>query len=229
MVVLPAALACNSIVGFDDFQKVSGVRSEKPDDTEDESDAGRSKGRDADAPAPDGPAPPSSCDPTKPFDSAVALAGPVNSAAFEVAPSLMNDELTMVFQRTVGVEGGSVLVATRSSIDQPFGDPTELTVLSQGLDGVQQPTMTGDGLLIFFVGISARTAASTLRRAPRRRRRSGAGVRSSRSTPARASRSRASPSTAPSSGSRSRKPLGSRGTCSGACATTSADTARRSS
>lgn len=153
VVVLPAALACNSIVGFDDFQKVSDVRSKEPDATEDEGDAGRTKGRDADAPSPDGSAPPSSCDPTKPFGQPVALAGPVNSSAFELAPSLMNDELTIVFQRTVGVEGGSVLVATRSSVDVPFGEPTELTVLSQGLDGVQQPTMTGDGLLVFFAGI----------------------------------------------------------------------------
>ncbi|MBX3206908.1 MAG: PD40 domain-containing protein [Labilithrix sp.] len=153
LLVVPAVAACNAIVGFDDFQRVPGIRADASGDDDDDEpgDGGRVDANDGSRP--DGAPSPSSCDPTKPFGSPVALPGPVNSAAFEVAPTLMNDELTILFQRTVGVEGGSALIATRTSIDAPFGEPTELVALAQGLDGVQQPAMTVDGLLLFFVGL----------------------------------------------------------------------------
>jgi WD40-like Beta Propeller Repeat len=154
MIALPALAACNSIVGFDAFQKVSAIDEGDDDDSGEGSDGTKTNPREGGTPVREGgPGKPSSCDPTMPFEAPAALTGTVNSAAFEVAPSLTNDELTMVFQRTVGAENGSVLMATRTSIDQPFGDPIELAALAQGLDGLQQPTMTKDGLLLFFVGI----------------------------------------------------------------------------
>ncbi len=151
MFALPAVAACNSIVGFGDLQKVSV---EDEDDDDGSSTPGRTDaGRDSGGSKTDGPAPASKCDLSKPFSPAIALPGPVNSASFEVAPSLTKSELIMIFQRTVGSEGGSIMLATRTSTEAPFGEPIELTALAQGLDGVQQPTMTADGLLMFFTGI----------------------------------------------------------------------------
>ncbi len=157
MALLPAVAACNSIVGFGELQKVTVQ--EQDDDDDDSTVPGRSDGGSGNGSGDSGPAIDGSpsgpkCDPSKPFSPPAALAGPVNSASFEVAPSLMNNELMIVFQRTVGPEGGSLMLATRSSIDAPFGEPKELTALAQGLVGVQQPTMTADGLLLFFIGVS---------------------------------------------------------------------------
>lgn len=159
MAVLPALVACNSIVGFGDLRKVSPI--EEDDDEDDSTTPGRSDtGRtDSGGGKTDGPAPGAKCDLSKPFDPPVALAGPINSASFEVAPSLMKNELAIVFQRTVGPEGGSMMLATRTSVDVPFGEPVELTALAQGLDAIQQPTMTSDGLLLFFIGLRGPDAA----------------------------------------------------------------------
>ncbi|MCW5832851.1 MAG: PD40 domain-containing protein [Labilithrix sp.] len=157
---LPALAACNALVGFGELEKVTVVRADAGDDGDDEDDAPPGTSPDDGGGAtPDAPPAQPSCDPTKPFEAPVALAGPVNSAAFEVAPTLMTNELTIVFQRTVGPFGGSALMATRASVDEPFGEPVELTVLAQGLDGVQQPAMSVDGLLVFFVGLGGSSSA----------------------------------------------------------------------
>jgi hypothetical protein len=150
MAVLPALAACNAIVGFGELQKVAAL------DTPDPVDGGKT--RDGEAPPKDGSAPDAppttGCDPKKPFGAPVALAGPVSSAAFELSPSLTTNELAMVFQRTIGVEGGSLMMATRATTADAFGEPVELAALASGLDGIQQPSMTADGLLLFFVGVT---------------------------------------------------------------------------
>jgi hypothetical protein len=54
-----------------------------------------------------------------------------------------------VFQRTVGLDGGNLMIATRSSRDVPFGNLRELVELSTS--GVSfGPSITGDGLVVFW-------------------------------------------------------------------------------
>ncbi|MBX3197562.1 MAG: PD40 domain-containing protein [Labilithrix sp.] len=159
-VALPTLVACNALVGFGELEKVTSVRADAADDDDDDDDdSPGDPTKDSGGATPDAPPTGPRCDPAKPFEAPVALAGPVNSAAFELAPTLMKNELTLVFQRTVGSDGGSALMATRASVDEPFGEPVELTVLAQGLDAVQQPAMSVDGLVVFFVGLAGPNSA----------------------------------------------------------------------
>jgi hypothetical protein len=150
LVSLLALVACNNLV-FGDVDKVGAKSSRSDGGVEEKEDE-----KDPEGSAPDGGATPDAatifCSPQKPFTSVVAIAGQVNSAAaHEVAPSLTADEKTIVFQRTVGADGGSALVATRGSVADPFGPPTELPIGS-GLAWVQQPSISTNGLAILFVG-----------------------------------------------------------------------------
>lgn len=147
-----ALVACNAIVGFGDFERVTGA-TERDDD-----DAGsRDSNRDATA-REDGmtreDAPSAACDPTRPFGPPKALDGPVNSSGLEDAPSLTADELTMVFERTVDLTNRTIVVATRASRTAAFSAPTPVTELQQGLNvaAVVTPTITDDGLAIFYAG-----------------------------------------------------------------------------
>lgn len=157
MIALPAVAACNSIVGFGELRKVPGGEEDDDPDTSTPGKPGAGTRSDGGSKS-DAPPASTSCDLSKPFSPPVALPGPVNSASFELAPSLTANELTIIFQRTVGPEGGSIMLATRASTDAPFGEPRELTALAAGLVGVQQPTMTADGLLMFFVGVTSSDA-----------------------------------------------------------------------
>jgi hypothetical protein len=96
-----------------------------------------------------------SCDPAKPFGTPKPVDGPVNSSGYERSPTLTADELVIVFDRSVNLNAGTVLMAKRSSRTEPFSAPAELPELVQGLTGVQAiggPSMTSDGLTIFYFG-----------------------------------------------------------------------------
>lgn len=151
LLVLVSLAACNAVVGFGDLQKVSDASSDagKQDATV-RSDAGvvlDDGGEES--------GPPPSCDPAKPFGTPKPVEGPVNSSGYEMSPTLTADELVIVFDRSVNLNAGTILMAKRSSRAEPFSAPAELTELTQGLTGVEAiggPSMTGDGLTIFFFG-----------------------------------------------------------------------------
>lgn len=149
---LLAAASCNAVVGFGDLEKVPA-----DDGTKDEDAAvrdGRATPVDA-AAGDDGPTTSTSCDLSKPFGTPKPVGGPVNSSGHEMSPSLTADELVIVFDRSVDLNAGRILTAKRAARTEPFGDPVELPELTQGLSGVQAvggPTMTSDGLSIFYFG-----------------------------------------------------------------------------
>ncbi len=141
--------ACNAVVGFGDLEKVSAP-----------SDAGREEPaprRDA-GPVLDGSGEsgsPASCDPAKPFGTPKPVDGPVNSSGYEGSPTFTADELVIVFDRSVDLNAATILTAKRSSLREPFSAPIEVPGLMQGLTDVQAiggPSMTGDGLTIFYFG-----------------------------------------------------------------------------
>ena len=142
--------ACNAVVGFGDLEKVSA----RPSDAGSEDPAPR---RDA-GPVVDGgeeSGSPASCDPSKPFGTPKPVDGPVNSSGYERSPTLTGDELVIVFDRSVNLSAGTILTAKRSSRTEPFSAPVEVPELMQGLSGVQAiggPSMTSDGLTIFYFG-----------------------------------------------------------------------------
>jgi hypothetical protein len=150
LVSLLALVACNNLV-FGDVDKVGPKSSRSEDGVE-----ARKDEKEPEGVTPNGGATADAattpCSPQKPFTSVVAIPGPVNSAAaHELAPSLTADEKTIVFQRTVGADGGSALVATRANVGDPFGAPTELPIGS-GLAWVHQPAISASGLALLFAG-----------------------------------------------------------------------------
>jgi len=150
-------VACNAIVGFGTLEKVdnlgssggtsgsSGSSGESGSSSSSSSSSGDIEG------GADAPAVITKCDPKKPFKAPVKMPGPINSGSHETMPSLTSDELTIFFQRTVGVDGGDLLMATRPSINDAFGEPALITQLSTG--GSYSPTITGDGLSLFWVNV----------------------------------------------------------------------------
>ncbi|MBX3227413.1 MAG: PD40 domain-containing protein [Labilithrix sp.] len=96
----------------------------------------------------------STCDTTKPFEEPVPIGGAIDSTSSnDSAPSLTDDELRMVFGRvTPGGSSldGTILETTRGSIDEDFGPPRELTEVNDADRKSFGPTMTGDGLVLFW-------------------------------------------------------------------------------
>ena len=142
------AIGCNAIVGWGDFTKASpdgngvstGTSSSGTDGT-----SGGTSGQVGSGVVDAGRL----CTPTNPFGAPAPVAGKVNSSAHETAPSLTADELTMFFQRTVGIDGGVILVAKRATVNDPWPEPEELPELAQnGAD--YAPTISGDGLTLIW-------------------------------------------------------------------------------
>jgi hypothetical protein len=85
--------------------------------------------------------------------SAPTLLAEVNSSAFDAAPWVSADELTMTFvsDRQPGVGGADIYIATRNSPTVPFSPPVLL-----GGTAVNSPSnedravMTRDGLTVYF-------------------------------------------------------------------------------
>jgi Tol biopolymer transport system component len=70
------------------------------------------------------------CNPTAPFGSSTALAGTVNTGAYESTPMLTPDELGIFFARDTNGGRIGLFYATRASVKQPFGNDKELSSIS---------------------------------------------------------------------------------------------------
>ncbi|MEO7113098.1 MAG: hypothetical protein ABI183_21850 [Polyangiaceae bacterium] len=69
------------------------------------------------------------------------------------APRLTSDQLSIFFSSnnlTGGDSGIGIFAATRSTIAAPFGDASFVSALSTPGPAVSQPSVTGDGLTIYF-------------------------------------------------------------------------------
>ncbi len=100
----------------------------------------------------DGPKVPR-CDPNKPFGPPMMLLE--NSFRIDQAARLSPDELTLYYASYGhdGVNGQTDLyVAMRASINVPFKNPTKIVELSDPVDGEGYPTVTADGLTIYYQG-----------------------------------------------------------------------------
>jgi len=70
---------------------------------------------------------------------------------WDTDPTLTPDELMMFWSRSGGAGNKHVWVATRSTIDEPFTNMTELTELYDATDGmVSEPSILPDVLTIYF-------------------------------------------------------------------------------
>jgi hypothetical protein len=94
------------------------------------------------------------CDRNKPFGPATALTM-LNTSAEEENPWLTADELTLYFDSTrTGVGDHDIWMAKRTSIDQPFANPTIVpNVNTAGSE--RNATLTGDGLSMYAMRQSA--------------------------------------------------------------------------
>ena len=136
--------ACNALVGYGDFTKTLGADA-GTDDDDDSVGQPRDSGAVGSGEVDAGPG---GCDMATPFDAPVLLAGSVNSGAFENAPALTDDELTLFFQRTIDNDHTVILLATRTSIEEAFGDQTQPALSVADLHF--QPAVTRDGLSLFW-------------------------------------------------------------------------------
>ena len=87
-------------------------------------------------------------------DSAAIMKN-INTAALQYAPSISADGLELYFTRASQLMAGSeapgaslrIMVATRISVSEPFGEPRALTALT---GFVEAPTIPLDGKEMFF-------------------------------------------------------------------------------
>jgi hypothetical protein len=140
-------VACNAIVGFGNLTKepTRDAGTHGDDDTSDDDDHREAGGSGSGG---DGGEETSACNSSADFGTPVALPGPVNSTSFENSPSLTDDELTIVFQRTVDSNVSNLLIATRATTSDPFGAPTALGLTTSNLSFM--PSITRDGLTLFW-------------------------------------------------------------------------------
>lgn len=160
VVLAVATIACNAIVGFGDLTKQPAApdsgKSGDDDDTtgDDDDDTARDGGTSSSSSSGDGgsssgviaPA----CNPTADFGAPQQLPGPVNTSSFENSPSLTDDELTIVFQRSVSNKN-TLMIATRAKVTDQFGEPTTLALTSSNLS--YQPSISRDGLTLFWAEV----------------------------------------------------------------------------
>lgn len=97
---------------------------------------------------------PVSCSPTKPFGAPQPISG-FATAAWEAAPRLSPDELTMWFEggggtytNTINLE--QLFVATRTSRTVAFGAATPLAIDTSATYSQMNPTVTSNGLTLFY-------------------------------------------------------------------------------
>ena len=89
------------------------------------------------------------CDPSGPFDAPVPLTG-FATAGSEGVPRLTPDELELYFNGVLGSDTAyTIYRAQRDTTSQPFGPPLALTRLHTAA-GEYDPTVTSDGLNLFF-------------------------------------------------------------------------------
>jgi hypothetical protein len=101
------------------------------------------------------------CDVSKAFGTPVLVAG-VNSTSDEIGGSLSPDELTIYFSSDRAAPGNEDLyVATRASRGDAFGAPTALSPLNTSGSEIA-PSITADGLTIYFARSGANPDVSAL-------------------------------------------------------------------
>lgn len=152
-----ATVACNVIVGFGNLTKepthdggASGDDDTTDDDGHPPKDAGGS-GNQGEASTSSGGIVPA-CNVAADFGTPVALPGTINSASFENSPSLTDDELSIVFQRTINNNQSILMLATRAKTSDAFGDPSALALT--GTDLSFMPSITRDGLSVYWSEVS---------------------------------------------------------------------------
>jgi len=99
-------------------------------------------------------APPTRCDPSAPFGAVEPVVGLNLPGADDLGAQLTPDELTVFFTSDRANAPGrdyDLYVATRASVDEPFGAPVALDALRT--DGFHEvsPTISADGLTIYFI------------------------------------------------------------------------------
>jgi len=124
-----------------------------------------------DGPVPDDAGPDAStarCDPTKPFGAAT-LVPSLSTSGDEVSLAMSRDEKIAFLGRSISSTSTTLLMATRASPSDPFGDAVGTTALAaiNGADGTEyQAWPTADALVLYFhrqtsteIGILAATRA----------------------------------------------------------------------
>jgi hypothetical protein len=154
LVLASLAIGCNAILGWGELHKTPTGKGDDDDDTtSSSSSSGKAQSSGGGV---DGSPASAACDPTKPFGAPVPVAGKVNTGSHETAPSLTADELTMFFQRTVGLDGGAILVSKRAKVEDEWGEAVELTELAQN-QADYSPTVTADGLTLYWSELTTQT------------------------------------------------------------------------
>ncbi|MFC1635553.1 hypothetical protein ACFL5Z_11985 [Planctomycetota bacterium] len=90
-------------------------------------------------------------DVTDPWGSPTNLGSAVNSSAFELDPSLSEDELTLMFVSSRPGSSGffDIWMTTRSTIDAPWSNPVNLEVVNSG-SWDMDPSLSKNGLELYF-------------------------------------------------------------------------------
>jgi hypothetical protein len=92
------------------------------------------------------------CDFTTPFGAPQRLDS-LDTKFVDEAPRLTSDQLSIFFSSNSssgGDAGIGIFTATRSTILATFGAPSSVSALSTAGSAVSQPSVTGDGLTIYF-------------------------------------------------------------------------------
>jgi len=137
-----ALSACAAILGIEDGvpRSDAGVPDAAPVDATPPTDA-----------KPD--AAPTTCDPAKPFGAPTPLTA-LNAPGVEDSHGrLTPDELTIFFSslRAGGAGGADLYTASRTRRTDPFGAPANLGAPINAPSGELMPSVTGDGLTLYFV------------------------------------------------------------------------------
>jgi Tol biopolymer transport system component len=87
-----------------------------------------------------------------PWGPCMNIGAPVNTADWEQSPSISADGLSLYFSPWAGVEGSDYLaVTTRASTSDPWGPPVSLGATVDSSADTWAPSISADGLTVFFV------------------------------------------------------------------------------
>ena len=87
-----------------------------------------------------------------PWGPCMNIGAPVNTANWEQSPSISADGLSLYFSPWTGVYGSDYLaVTTRASVSDPWGLPVSLGATVDSSADTWAPSISADGLVVFFV------------------------------------------------------------------------------
>ena len=87
-----------------------------------------------------------------PWGPCMNIGAPVNTANWEQSPSISADGLSLYFSPWTGVYGSDYLaVTTRASVSDPWGPPVNLGATVDSSADTWAPSISADGLVVFFV------------------------------------------------------------------------------